>query len=63
MNYDVFNGDADGICALIQLRLAEPIKSTLVTNSDVATSHSNQPSETHPSIQFNILTTSYNTLH
>ncbi len=24
MNYDVFNGDADGICALIQLRLAEP---------------------------------------
>ena len=24
MNYDVFNGDADGICALVQLRLAEP---------------------------------------
>jgi len=24
MNYDVFNGDADGICALQQLRLAEP---------------------------------------
>ena len=24
MDYDVFNGDADGICALIQLRLAEP---------------------------------------
>jgi hypothetical protein len=31
MHYDVFNGDADGICALIQLRLDEPIESTLVT--------------------------------
>lgn len=29
--YDVFNGDADGICALIQLRLAEPHESTLIT--------------------------------
>ncbi len=29
--YDVFNGDADGICALHQLRLAEPAESTLVT--------------------------------
>lgn len=29
--YDVFNGDADGICALIQLRLANPVHSTLVT--------------------------------
>lgn len=29
--YDVFNGDADGICALHQLRLAEPRASTLVT--------------------------------
>ncbi|MFO7529348.1 MAG: DHH family phosphoesterase [Marinobacter sp.] len=29
--YDVFNGDADGICALIQLRLAEPAESTLIT--------------------------------
>ncbi|MDP1924212.1 MAG: acetyltransferase [Thiobacillus sp.] len=29
--FDVFNGDADGICALHQLRLAEPIESTLVT--------------------------------
>jgi len=28
---DVFNGDADGICALQQLRLAKPLKSTLVT--------------------------------
>lgn len=31
MNYDVFNGDADGICALLQLRLAEPKSSVLVT--------------------------------
>lgn len=29
--YDVFNGDADGICALQQLRLAEPRDSVLVT--------------------------------
>lgn len=29
--YDVFNGDADGICALHQLRLARPCDSTLVT--------------------------------
>jgi hypothetical protein len=29
--YDVFNGDADGICALQQLRLAEPRKAALVT--------------------------------
>jgi len=29
--YDVFNGDADGICALIQLRLAEPADTTLIT--------------------------------
>ena len=28
---DVFNGDADGICALQQLRLAKPLKSTLIT--------------------------------
>lgn len=28
---DVFNGDADGICALVQLRNAEPRKSRLVT--------------------------------
>ena len=34
MNYktlDVFNGDADGICALLQLRLEEEAESTLVT--------------------------------
>lgn len=29
--WDVFNGDADGICALIQLRLVEPRNSKLVT--------------------------------
>lgn len=31
MQIDVFNGDADGICALIQLRLAKPEKSQLIT--------------------------------
>lgn len=31
MNIDVFNGDADGICALLQLRLAFPLESTLIT--------------------------------
>lgn len=30
-DYDVFNGDADGICALTQLRLAEPRDATLIT--------------------------------
>lgn len=30
-HFDVFNGDADGICALHQLRLADPRESTLVT--------------------------------
>ena len=29
--FDVFNGDADGLCALQQIRLAEPADSTLVT--------------------------------
>lgn len=29
--FDVFNGDADGICALHQLRLAEPVDGILVT--------------------------------
>ena len=29
--YDVFNGDADGICALHQLRLAHQVESTLIT--------------------------------
>ena len=31
MQIDVFNGDADGICALVQLRLAEPALSRLIT--------------------------------
>lgn len=31
MYFDAFNGDADGICALHQMRLAEPARSTLVT--------------------------------
>lgn len=30
-NYDVFNGDADGVCALHQLRLHTPADNTLVT--------------------------------
>ncbi|MEX0614825.1 MAG: DHH family phosphoesterase, partial [Methylophaga sp.] len=30
-SFDVFNGDADGICALVQLRLAAPRESVLVT--------------------------------
>ena len=29
--YDVFNGDADGLCALIQWRLVKPRESELVT--------------------------------
>ena len=31
MQIDVFNGDADGICALVQLRLAKPVQAKLVT--------------------------------
>lgn len=31
MNFDIFNGDADGICALHQLRLAEPCDAQLIT--------------------------------
>lgn len=31
MHYDVFNGDADGIIALLQLRLTEPRDSILIT--------------------------------
>ncbi len=30
-HFDVFNGDADGICALTQLRQAEPREATLIT--------------------------------
>lgn len=29
--YDIFNGDADGLCALVQLRLQQPAETTLVT--------------------------------
>ena len=29
--YDIFNGDADGLCALHQLRLSEPRDAVLVT--------------------------------
>ena len=31
--FDVFNGDADGLCALQQLRLAEPRAAELVTGA------------------------------
>jgi hypothetical protein len=31
--YDIFNGDADGICALHQLRLEEPLTAQLVTGT------------------------------
>jgi hypothetical protein len=31
--YDIFNGDADGICALHQLRSAEPRKAELITGT------------------------------
>ena len=33
LHWDVFNGDADGICALLQLRLAEPKNSILITGT------------------------------
>jgi len=37
-HFDIFNGDADGICALLQLRLAAPMDAILVTGAkrDVA---------------------------
>lgn len=31
MNYDLFNGDADGICALLQLRKEQPCDAELIT--------------------------------
>ena len=31
MQFDVFNGDADGVCALHQMRLESPCESTLIT--------------------------------
>jgi hypothetical protein len=33
MRYDVFNGDADGLCALQQLRLASPAAARIVTGT------------------------------
>jgi hypothetical protein len=32
-HFDVFNGDAGGICSLLQLRLATPIDSVLITGA------------------------------
>ena len=32
-HFDVFNGDADGICSLLQLRFAAPIDSVLITGA------------------------------
>lgn len=32
-HFDVFNGDADGICSLVQLRLAAPVAARLVTGA------------------------------
>jgi hypothetical protein len=32
-HFDVFNGDADGICSLVQLRLATPLDSVLITGA------------------------------
>lgn len=31
MHYDVFNGDADGILSLLQLRLSDPRPSELIS--------------------------------
>jgi hypothetical protein len=33
MYFDIFNGDADGLCALHQLRLAEPLHAQLITGT------------------------------
>jgi hypothetical protein len=33
MHFDVFNGDADGICSIVQLRLAQPRDSRFVTGA------------------------------
>ena len=40
---DVFNGDADGLCALIQLRLASPQDSELVSGVTVSYTHLTLP--------------------
>jgi len=52
--YDVFNGDADGICALIQLRLAEPADTTLITGVKRDIALAKQVSTSEPA-QVNIL--------
>ena len=39
MKYDVFNGDADGICALHQLRLHAPADTQLVTGVERDVEH------------------------
>lgn len=41
MHFDIFNGDADGLCALHQLRLAEPLEAVLITGvkRDIALLH------------------------
>ena len=52
--YDVFNGDADGICALIQLRLAEPAETTLITGVKRDIALAKQVPTSEPS-QVNIL--------
>jgi hypothetical protein len=31
LNYDIFNGDADGVCSLVQLRKSNPKESVLIT--------------------------------
>ena len=33
MHFDVFNGDADGLCSIVQLRLAQPRDSVFVTGA------------------------------
>lgn len=52
--YDVFNGDADGLCALVQLRLARPLESVLITGvkRDIALV---QKVPTHTPVQVNVL--------
>jgi len=52
--YDVFNGDADGICALIQLRLAEPATTKLITGVKRDISLARQVPTTEPA-RVNIL--------
>ncbi|MEQ9395114.1 DHH family phosphoesterase [Haliea sp.] len=48
-HYDVFNGDADGICALVQLRRAQPRDAVLVTGVKRDTSLLKQVNAEHGS--------------